>query len=377
MRVLMRVLIAALLLATTPIATWSQEPAAAGQPAPSPWTKERIDSPPQREIKFERSSEVKKLRLPRADVKLLEMKYSAVVKLAVPADSGWHSNASQELKSPAFNRWFSLFSRGDLDTGPLPVAEDKYVTLQDAFQAAIDAMPAEQRPAQDVIDYFVSERISSNLIVARRRDAPRYATAGRQRMEPRYIVEIELLAASPEQAEQVAAGFVRILDWGVCRRIQQDIWNHYDEADRTLATSRQKMDEYTQTLGTFAEEIKQLGAMRGDEGRAGLATLYVQLLVEQTGIKARIQACDKLLAQAGLSPARRERLEDEKLAAEIELASVEARRKTLDAATGFAREQQTIRSRQSWVHTLDMYLTQYAPPQLVEGAVLIQPLEWQ
>jgi len=370
-------LAAAMLFAASPLAVaQAQDKPTDGQSAaPSAWTKERIESPPKREIRFERATEVRKKRLTRADVKLLEMKYTATVKVMVRSGGGWESNASEKLKSPAFYRWLNLFLQSSLDITAQPISDDKVVALHDSFQAAIDAMPVDERPPQAVIDYFTSEHIGARLVPAGRWEAPNYV--GSRRGTREFILAFDLLATSPEQAEQVASGLLKIFDWGVCRTIQQDIWIHRDEAEKTVAASRQRMDEYTKTIAPLAEEVAQLGTFSSPEAQAGLMTLNLQLLVEQTGIKARIQACDKLMVRAGLAAARREKLEDERLEAEVELASVEARLKALQATTGMAKEQRSLRSRESWLRTLDAYLSQYTPPTLVDESVVIQPIEWQ
>ena len=56
-----------------------------------------------------------------------------------------------------------------------------------------------------------------------------------------------------------------------------------------------------------------------------LRVQQLQLEVDLAGVKARIAACDRLLAGTALKPERRSQVEDLKVAAEIEFSGFEAR----------------------------------------------------
>jgi hypothetical protein len=116
--------------------------------------------------------------------------------------------------------------------------------------------------------------------------------------------------------------------------------------------------------------------------------------VDLAGVKARIAACDRLLANAALKPERRSQIEDLKVTAEIEFAGFEARLtksneiisrlKTkvdlLSKLTTAEAEQKKARSKSGYleeeIRFIDAAIRAYAPLALVDNKITIQPLEW-
>jgi|GEM_PF-4171711 hypothetical protein len=362
---------AALILALYPLAAWAQEkPAKAQSPAPSAWTKERIESPPKRDIKFERRTEKITRRLFRADPKLLELNTIASWSLLLPQPypQPYYTVAPQTLKELPFRRWLEFY-QGHLLSEVGRARGESSRPLQDSFQALIDAMPPDRRPNKEVVDLFTGPQIATRLSEGESDNSQN--VAGKRRMR------LELLAASPEEAEQATAALLEMLDWGASRRIQLEIVQQRDAATARVTEAQQKVEEYTHQIAPQAADVAELGSLSSEAAQAGLSTLHVQLLVERTGARARIEACERLAARDDLPQARRETLENERLKTEIDLASVEARLKAIQATWGMASAKGRLSSAKSTLRMFDFYLEQHAPPELDGGAVLIQPVQWQ
>jgi hypothetical protein len=149
--------------------------------------------------------------------------------------------------------------------------------------------------------------------------------------------------------------------------------------------------------GTLRDRTKALQAASAIDSKA-LAEFVIRqhlLDVDLAGSHARVGAANKILASGGLIPARKAQVEGLKIAAEIELVGLVARRKALAnlIAAGKARvtinrevanatrERSALNSR---VETCRRGSQRYAqdfqalaPFELVDGIVLLRPLRWE
>jgi hypothetical protein len=278
-----------------------------------------------------------------------------------------------------FNRWKSLFSTSRTNTEALNVEGGTVSTVGDSFEAAIAAVPADQRPEPELARYFTSDEIAFLFRPGRPYSDPNGATVSTRggRVSAQIIVPIELLAASADQAEQVATGFLQILDWGICRQAQLEVFTLRNKAASSWEEAKQKLVQ--EEKGAILDVLPpgQRNHLWSGEIAKTLNAQRVQLLVDQAGIRAKVQTCERLLAREGMTPDRRNTLEDERLKAEVDLASVEARLAAISATFAVASAEVRVRSLENDVGNIERELHRFAPPALVDGAVVIRPLEWQ
>ena len=153
------------------------------------------------------------------------------------------------------------------------------------------------------------------------------------------------------------------------------------------------MEATQRSMNVTQEELKAYADFTPDM-LSILRVQQLQLDVDLAGVKARIAACERLLAQPALKAERRNQIEDIKVAAEIELSGFEARRtksnefigkvktkvdllnKFSTAEVSLANAPITIGGLEEQIKTIDAAIRAYAPLPLVDNKVVVQPLEW-
>ncbi len=141
-----------------------------------------------------------------------------------------------------------------------------------------------------------------------------------------------ILAPTPERAKELVQALVQLYDYGISYPMQEEFLRQRQEAAKELV---QAQEEVKKVQAVIADCDKQLESLKTyeDIGKEALATYRAQqrmLDVDLSGIKARIDACNKILERRKeLSASRVEQVETVKIAAEIELVGLEAKQSAI------------------------------------------------
>ncbi len=367
-----------------------------GDPTPTKWTLEKLDSPPTRETKFERLDTEFPVKLSRPDPKLLEQKYVAIVRLSHPEPSPdvYSTNGTGYLElwkspSPGFesDRYSLLQKLGGklLIAGLHRLNED---SIHSGFERLLKEIPQDRLPADDKVAFFASKDVDHGFLNV-------IATNGTypSNLEVPYT-EIQILAASPELAEERVNVLLQLLDQGGSRAIRIGVFKHratlvtqWQEARKQLDATEAQLVQLQEKMATYTDFTSDM--------LTGLRLQQLQLDVQLAGASARLATCDKLLKQdSPLAAASRTKVEDMKLATEIEVAGIEASRQKSAEVIGLVKTKNEliaqqeaatanhVKLRKKFAHLIrtlkefDVALEQNAPMPLVEGKVLIQPIKW-
>lgn len=333
------------------------------------WTRELVESPPSRELQFEETAESHFMELPRAHVKLLELKAMATVRFIIPQQSQPRSaDLEPSIYGVVPDSWLRFLQPGQFHL-PMPGPPgQKHITLGDVMQELIDSMPVEQRPSEEVTRYFTSDTIATRFLAEWEVER---TLEGGQELQRR----VQLLARSPEEARAVASGLVKIIDWSVSRPIQLHVLTQRPPRLEGVTKAKEKLEQLTRQLGVESDDVAGLGSFPDSTTKTHLRTLSVELIVERAGIQARLDACEKLLA-GELSATQRARAEQQQLDAQIDLAAVETKRKTVQATFDLAGANSNLQRATALLRAVDDALEQFAPPQ-VEQPIKIQPIDWR
>ena len=333
----------------------STAPAAATEVKPV--TEESINSPPKREINFDRSEEPLNRRLGRPDPELLEFKWAAVFHFERTSPRAPPEPAPGSEIAASLMHWQIVL--GGSYRSPYP-NNDNEISLVESFRKAIDRIPEAEKPEPDVIEFFTSPDLSSKSLLSVSSVSP-----------PRRGVIVTILAQTPELAEKRAAGYLKILDWGVLRPWAQEYWKQREQEIEAVKEAQMIVDAGNAQLAKFGDPKLLSGSSET------LVPLRTQLVIERAGLAARIAAYDKLIANRELLPERRTRLEDEKLSAEVHLTDVETKIDLVGAILDQSFAQARVRRADIALRSTDAVIRALLPPPVVDGKILIQPLKWQ
>jgi len=341
-------------------------------------TEEKLNNPPKREIKFEHLKEPAKQKLPKADPKLFEQKYVATFRLEVPTTgpryaNSIHNNDGETAKLQFLGRSFLIFPQAQGDGG----------SLSESFARMSKGLPADVAHSQEERELLTKpEGIVEMLTIT--------AAPGTARSRS---WSFTLLGTTPEQIELRSKALLILLDQGACRPIQLAIFKKREPLCVQLRDQRKAVEKTQRTMNVVEDAMKSYVDFTPDM-LPNLRVQQLQLDVDLAGVKARIAACERLLAGAALKPERRSQVEDLKVAAEIEFSGFEARRtkseefinkvktktdlhsKLFAAQSRLTNDRQVVENTEQQIRNLDAAIRAYAPLPLVDNKVVIQPLEW-
>lgn len=366
------------------------EPPAATEPVAPPLDLERINNPPKRDIQFERKAEPYKMQLFRADPRLLEQKVIAFVRCASPSEANVQAMDTTDLLGRAgteglrgkilFNSW-ALF-------GPYGMGFGGDYSGAAYFRRVIDGIPEAQRPAPNVAEFFLSQDADRDFI----KGQP-YRLLDPLSGKPSFAgFEFRILAPDYERAEALVAGLLQSLDWGVSRPVQLYLW---EQRAALMASLPQQQGELEKLDKQLAEELARLDQTKdlNPEGLTDLRTQQWLLQVDVAGAKARVEACDRLLKGGNLGP-RTDQVLDLKIAAEIELAGLSAKKGVLDELVTATRSRKDLElshtshlndranlvshsdQLKSEIQRIDNSFVKFGPLPLADNKVVIQPIQW-
>jgi hypothetical protein len=343
-------------------------------------TLEKLDNPPERKTKYEVSKDVMKVKL--QEIKLIDQKYVASFVIALPQSLRGTNGLSQYLRDDkeltALQQVLGRpFLTPDIFYGQYFGGEYK------PLGQIIAQIPPRRLPAKEELEFFDSPKITQFVIFP---TASETSSAG---VEARF----QMFVKTPEQAETRTRTLLMILDQGFSRPLQVGLFKERIKHCSSLTEINEKLP------AAFAS-VEKLSAMLNNYEEytpdllAGLRVQQLQMEVDLAGVKARISACDKLLANKDAGKERLRQIEDAKVAAEIELAGFEARRAKSAEFVAKVKERNELTSQHLKVSTMASTLRQqrdrliksikgideeiaaFAPVTLVDDRVTIHPLEW-
>jgi hypothetical protein len=209
-------------------------------------------------------------------------------------------------------------------------------------------------------------------------------------------VEIRLLAPTSEEAKSSVNRWLGVYEWAICypgqksclemrEKIIQTISEYSDQlknAEAELKTAQQEQDKYKEFEDITPEALTTLTSQRR------------MLEVDLAGIKARIDACQQMLAKANMPLARLDQIETAKVTAEIELRGLNAKQAEIDRIIQGAQKRQELvkaalhlpttvaglKNRldfaQKAIQAIDDYRLGYVPLPIEDNRVTIRRIKW-
>lgn len=370
--------------------------AAAQAPAPmealpaAPLTKEQIDNPPAREIKVEVLTEPLKRTFNGRYASLAEQRFMATLQFALPELANGDPSA--------VDRSHKLYSLQYLGDAMLlsPSRSGSSRTLRESFARFIKETPEDRLP-KDARDFFTAEEVNFGFVLVGGINTSDFRLSSREREagDGKAMLDIRVLGKTAEQCEQRARALVTMLDYGFSRPLQSEILARRQTQAENFARSQQGYLRTSEEIPTLTKSLAAYADL-SNEMLTGLQLQQREAEIALAGVKSRLAACEKALAKAqdGSNRERTNQIEAAKLAAELDAADWEARHakaselvtrvkaridlsEQLASATRTLPQQRTsLYSYRSSVERLDRDLLRHAFLPLVDGKIVIQPLEW-
>lgn len=393
-----RVLVHCLLVGLAPVLVLAAEPApeaqltpAAKAPAEPPANVAEPEAP-ERELVFEVSEEPYPSYLAAVwarDPKWLEMRYVAIIRLAAP-DLNTAVGAGQ---SGGVMRGTSLVVSNGTVFAPFGQSrEDRFHLAlwpqwdagQPWLQAMVEDMPEERRPPKEVV---------SDLQHTSTPDVWRSGGPG--------TLVLHVRAPTAQRAKELVPEMLSILDWGLWRPNQQKCVEAKRPHEKELAELRAAAEERKTQLAQMEKELEALEAYQDldKEALSALTTQQRLIDVDLAGVKAKIEACSRLLKDPDIhqgphASARIDAVETLKVTAEIELVGLTARKTAIDEIVGKGQARHSVGRKVSALQMLqsredkkitrvEQTIAQYEAlrranvPFPVEGKIVIRPIQWE
>ncbi|MGA2059462.1 MAG: hypothetical protein ABSG67_03190 [Thermoguttaceae bacterium] len=178
-------------------------------------------------------------------------------------------------------------------------------------------------------------------------------------------VQIRLLYPSAEEAKKCVEAWFDVYDKDVCYNAQKVCLNVRNKLVQMLPEYIEKLKNAQADLSKAQQEMEKYQEFTDitHEALTGLTTQRRMLEVDLAGIKARIEACQEMLAKSGNMPAaRKDQIETARVTAEIELRGLDAKRAEIDRIVNGAQKRQKLDD------TIRNYPNSVLPP-------LIRPIE--
>lgn len=351
------------LLVTITVAHAQEATPADADPTATSWTAEKIENPPKRDLKFERSDEPLEHRLPSLpsrdpfaaslDPSVLEQKFVAVLRVN---------------KFP-----------------PVGANAPNAPPLSQQFAGLVQATPKDRLPAEAEVKFFTSPDINHGYFEAKALDG-----SARPR-GPFNPVEIRILAPTAEIAEARAAAMLTLFDQGDARTLQQETFQAHQKLAMQWRQAREEAEAAEAKIPAIDKALEAFEDVTADMLSA-LRAQRLQIEVERIGVKAEIEAAQKLMAEGNRET--QQKVEGLLLPAQIRLASFEAKQAYTDRFIAKAKEKAELTSQLSKLNSqrdsrrrlerqtaseLAQYknrLDQYAPLKVIDNIVHIRPVKW-
>jgi hypothetical protein len=214
--------------------------------------------------------------------------------------------------------------------------------------------------------------------------------------------ELTLTAPTAERAKELAQAVLVLYDYGYSFPAHQGYADLYEDYASQLSDERSQIKAMEVQLEAEDKELESLKSYEEitTEALASLVSQKQLNIVERAGLGARIAACQKILDEIKKSgrpsPTQSEKAETVKVAAEIELAGLEAKQTAIDDLVQKSRRRLSLashtfgvrrnisfafdRSAQDTEVRATAYKTavdEKMPFAKVEGKVLIRRIKWE
>jgi hypothetical protein len=148
----------------------------------------------------------------------------------------------------------------------------------------------------------------------------------------------ELLAPTPQRAKELARGLLVLLDYAFYRPVHQIQLENLKSRQRELAEISKKSEAAQAEIAKLESELEEQTEYSDIDAESlrSMITQQRMIGVDLAGVTARLEACAKLLDKPQKSPSR-DRLEELKVTAEIELVGLTAKKTAIDAIVKGAR----------------------------------------
>lgn len=334
---------------------------------------------PKRELTFEQSAEEYPLPLNVPDPKLLEQRYIAVFR-SVGLPKGRRLDVPKHPVSPNLRSLYAMAFRSG-GTGYPPL-----------FPGLVRNVPKDRLPAEDILSVLTTQ--GGSLISVRRESCPNPDDPG----TPLEYYAFQVRAPTVERAKELVEALLVLYDYGLSYPVQQEYLQLGRDAEKELPKLRDASEKAQQEL---ARTEKQLEALKdfedlGEETLVDFRTQLRLISVDMAGTKARIDACNKILAgRKDLGPSRIEQVETVKITAEIELVGLAARKDAIEKIVELGQRRvelfnQTTKLRHDAVHArgavsdalnktaeYETARKQYEPFPIQDAKVVIHPIRWE
>jgi len=265
-------------------------PSSVATEAPDTMTKPVI---PTRDLNFEISRQL--LTLPLRDPTLLEQRY--VTEFAVSSPHILLSGLRRTIQVYPFHNMFHTRATA-LATNYLD-------------RDFLSIVPDGRRPAKDITDTIRPPFVVVQMLQEQNPPEGNFT-----------LVSYRVFAPTPDRAKQLVQAFLCLYDYGLSYRVQAGYLREKQAAVEHLPKLREDLEKTKLVIADCDKQLEELKAYN-DVNRDALATYRTQqrvFEVDKAGIKARINACNKILERSKEIPASRvESIETVKITAEIEL----------------------------------------------------------
>jgi hypothetical protein len=158
-------------------------------------------------------------------------------------------------------------------------------------------------------------------------------------------VQIRLLYPGAEEAKKCVEAWFDVYDKEVCYNAQKVCLNIRNKIVQMMPEYIEKLKKAQADLSKAQQEMEKYQEFADitHEALTGLTTQRRMLEVDLAGIKARIEACQEMLAKSGNMPAaRKDQIETARVTAEIELRGLDAKRAEIDRIVNGAQKRQKL-----------------------------------
>ena len=146
--------------------------------------------------------------------------------------------------------------------------------------------------------------------------------------------QLNLIAPSPERARQLAHAALVLYDYSYSLPVHQsyvELQQYWESVASELRRLAKGAEDELAGCQKQLDELKPWSDRGDSEAKRSLVVQQRLIAVEEAGVAARIEACEKILKEGkGLTPARIDQVETIKTTAEIELVGLAAKRKTIE-----------------------------------------------
>lgn len=268
------------------------------------------------EIRFRLVEEPVDRKLFQAEKKLLEQTVVAHIQLRSLGPSPGQELFDAEELAPIRR----LANSGDrtLLRASVRVPSEGERTMSEFLRAIAKSIPVHLRPKDEQLAFFLSEGANDGYVVL----------SSRFRRHERELLEFEVLAPNVEVAKERVATLVSLLQKGIADPVRQYAKAHQAELVSNVESKEGRLEEIRQSLDELKDKLSKSADIEAIELNR-LKTQRQLFDVDIVGVRARIQAAEKIRKRYKDDMAVGKKLDDIKMAAEIDLAGLAASREAL------------------------------------------------